>query len=71
VRSRVLGRDPDGRWHPLGSGGQFDEVRCQDTRVLRLDGSVPITALRVELQGESQSSRIALHEIRALESASK
>jgi spermidine synthase len=71
VRSRVLGRDPEGRWHPLGSGGQLGEVRCRDTRVLRLDGSVLMTALRVELQGESRSSQIALHEIRALEGAPK
>jgi spermidine synthase len=69
VRSRVLGRDTEGRWHPLGGGGQLDEIRCQATRVLRLDGSLPMTALRVELQGESQESRIALHEVRAIEGA--
>ena len=67
VRTRLLGRDREGRWHPLASGGQASDLACLDTRRYRLSSPVEWTALRLELQGESLSSRIALHEVFAVE----
>jgi spermidine synthase len=70
VRTRVFGLDASGRWRPLASGGQLADVRCRETRVYRLSPEVPpLVALRVELQGESLSDRIAVHEVWALERA--
>jgi spermidine synthase len=68
VRTRVLGRGGDGRWHPLASGGQLDDLTCRDMRVYRVPaGAGLLSGLRVEFQGAALSHRIAVHEIWALE----
>jgi spermidine synthase len=68
VRTRVLGLDATGRWRPIATGGQLDDVRCREARVYHLSPSIPpLVALRVELRGEALSDRIAVHEVWALE----
>ena len=64
VRTRVLGRDTSGRWLPLVSGGDTADVLCRGIRSLELPDSVPpLTAIRVELQGQSLSQQLLLHEV--------
>ncbi|MCG6922541.1 MAG: fused MFS/spermidine synthase [Acidobacteria bacterium] len=68
VRTRIFGRDPSGRWRPLASGGQVEDLTCQDMRVYRLPPEgTPLDRLRVEFQGEAFSHRLAVHEVWALE----
>lgn len=64
VRTRLFGRDGEGGWHPLSSGGQLTNLFCNDVRVYELGPDVPpLTGLRLDLQGQSLSSRIAVHEV--------
>ncbi|MBP6704113.1 MAG: fused MFS/spermidine synthase [Vicinamibacteria bacterium] len=65
VRARFLGRDEQGRWHPLVSGSQETDIVCGGQRTHRLTGnSGRTTGLRVILQGEGNSFRLALYELR-------
>jgi hypothetical protein len=64
ARARVLGQDESGAWHPIASGGGREEIVCDRSREYRLSGSTPkLTRIRVEIQGEGNSFRVALHEI--------
>jgi hypothetical protein len=64
VRTRVLGQDENGTWHPIASGGTREEVGCGESRVFRLASQSPkLSRIRVEIQGEGDSFRVALHEI--------
>jgi len=64
VRARVLGQDESGAWHPIASGGRREDVVCAESRVVRLAGESPrLSRIRVEIQGEGDSFRVALHEI--------
>jgi hypothetical protein len=64
VRARVLGQDQNGSWLPLASGGGRDEILCNERREYRLSPETPkLSRIRVELQGEGNSFRVALHEI--------
>jgi spermidine synthase len=68
VRTRVLGRGAGGRWRPLASGGQVEDLTCRDMRVYRLAPTAePLAGLAVEFQGEALSHRIAVHEVWAVE----
>ena len=68
VRTRVLGRDPSGRWRPLASGGQVEDLTCRDMRVYRLPPTeAALDGLRVEFQGQALSHRLAVHEVWAVE----
>jgi spermidine synthase len=68
VRTRLLGREADGRWRPLAGGGQRDDVTCGEMRVYRLAPTpMPLAALGIEFQGQALSHRIAVHEVWALE----
>jgi spermidine synthase len=67
VRTRLLGRDAQGRWYPLSAGARAEDVLCTGARTLELPASAPeLTALRVEMQGEALSHRLALHEVWAI-----
>ena len=71
ARTRLLGRDAAGAWHPLASGGQVADILCDGSRRFELsDGTPALTGLRVEVQGEGNSFRIALHEVWAVVGAS-
>ena len=64
VRTRLFGRDSQGRWLPLVSGGGTPDVLCRSIRSHELPESVPpLTAVRVELQGQSLSQQLALYEV--------
>ncbi len=64
ARARVLGQDESGAWHPIASGGGQEEIVCDRSREYRLSSGTPIlTRIRVEIQGEGSSFRVALHEI--------
>ncbi len=64
ARSRLLGRDENGAWHPLASASQEDDIACQSARVYELSDDAPrLVGLRVVVQGEGNSFRIALHEL--------
>jgi hypothetical protein len=68
VRTRLFGRDGDGRWRPLASGSGREEIGCQTTRAYTLDAKLPrLTGIRIEMQGEALSHRITLHEVWAFE----
>jgi hypothetical protein len=64
ARARVLGRDESGAWHPIASGGGREEIACERSREYRLSSKTPrLDRIRVEIQGEGNSFRVALHEI--------
>ncbi len=64
VRARVLGQDESGFWHPVASGSGRDEILCDRRREYRLSSETPkLSRIRVEIQGEGNSFRVALHEI--------
>jgi hypothetical protein len=64
ARARVLGQDERGAWHPIASGGRQEEIVCNQSREFRLSNGTPkLTRIRVEIQGEGNSFRVALHEI--------
>jgi len=64
VRARVLGRDESGAWHPIASGGGREEIVCERSREYRLSSRTPrLDRIRVEIQGEGNSFRVALYEI--------
>jgi spermidine synthase len=64
ARTRLLGRDESGVWHPIASGSGHGEIACDESRVFRLSDRTPrLDRIRVEVQGEGSSFRIALHEI--------
>ena len=68
VRTRLYGREAGGRWRPLASGGQVEDLTCRDMRVYHLAPTPePLVGLGVEFQGEAFSHRIAVHEVWALE----
>jgi spermidine synthase len=68
VRARLYGRGAGGRWRPLASGGQVEDMACRDMRVYHLaPAPEPLVALGVEFQGEALSDRIAVHEVWAVE----
>ncbi|MEO8500999.1 MAG: fused MFS/spermidine synthase, partial [Vicinamibacteria bacterium] len=60
VRTEILGRDEQGRWHPLVSGSQEADILCGGQRTYRLLGKPGrLTGLRVIVQGEGHSFRVA------------
>ena len=64
ARARLLGRDENGAWHPLASASEGDDIACQSARVYQLSHDAPkLTGLRIVIQGEGNSFRIALHEL--------
>jgi predicted membrane-bound spermidine synthase len=64
ARTRILGRDESGAWHPIASGGREAEIACEETREYHLGDRTPaLTRLRVEVEGEGNSFRVAIHEI--------
>ncbi|HEY7698060.1 MAG TPA: hypothetical protein VIE88_06560, partial [Vicinamibacteria bacterium] len=64
ARARVLGQDERGAWHPIASGGGREEIVCGGSREYRLSPGTPkLTRIQVEIQGEGNSFRVALHEI--------
>jgi spermidine synthase len=64
ARTRLLGRDENGVWHPIASGSGHGEIACDQSREFRLSGRTPkLDRIRVEIQGEGASFRVALHEI--------
>ena len=64
ARARILGRDEVGRWHPLVSGSQEADIVCAGLRTYQLTGNPgKLTGLRVIVQGEGNSFRVALHEL--------
>jgi hypothetical protein len=68
IRTRLFGRDEDGRWRPLASGSGRGEITCQTVRTFELDRDLPmLTGLRIEMQGEALSHRMTLHEVWAFE----
>jgi spermidine synthase len=68
VRTRLFGREAGGRWRPLASGGQMEDLTCRDMRVYQVAPTrEPLVALGVEFQGEALSHRLAVHEVWALE----
>jgi spermidine synthase len=62
VRLRALVRDTAGRWHPLAEGGTA-LARCTGIRVIPVASDDPVTAVRVEIAGEAQSTKLTLHEV--------
>ncbi|MET0552751.1 MAG: fused MFS/spermidine synthase [Vicinamibacteria bacterium] len=62
VRLRALVRDTAGRWHPLAAGGTRG-APCTGTRVIPVASTEPIAAVRIEIAGEAQSTKLALHEV--------
>jgi hypothetical protein len=68
VRTRVFGRGAGGRWRPLASGGQVEDLTCRDMRVYHHTPTrEPLVELGVEFQGEALSHRLAVHEVWAVE----
>ena len=64
ARARLLGRDENGAWHPLASASEEDDIACHSARVYQLSHDAPkLTGLRIVIQGEGNSFRIALHEL--------
>jgi spermidine synthase len=64
VRTRILGQDASGRWSPLAAGARGVDILCTEARIVRLpDDTPPLAALRIEMQGEALSHRLALHEV--------
>jgi spermidine synthase len=64
ARARVLGLDESGSWHPIASGGGREDIACDRSREYRLSARTPkLTRIRVEIQGEGNSFRVALHEV--------
>jgi spermidine synthase len=64
VQTRVLGQDATGFWHPLAAGAGRDEILCEGRREYRFPrGSPELMRIRVEVRGEGDSFRVALHEI--------
>jgi spermidine synthase len=64
VRTRIFGQDERGTWIPLASGGRREEILCESHRQYRLPSGGPrLSRIRVEIQGEGDSFRVALHEI--------
>jgi spermidine synthase len=64
ARPRLFGRDQSGAWHPIASGGNEEEIACDGMREYPMSERAPaLTRLRVEVQGEGNSFRIAIHEI--------
>ena len=67
VRTRVYGREAGGRWRPIASGGQVEDLTCRDMRVYHLAPTrEPLVGLAVEFR-RGVSHRIAVHELWALE----
>ncbi|HSF16727.1 MAG TPA: fused MFS/spermidine synthase [Vicinamibacteria bacterium] len=64
VRTRLFGRDEDGAWLPLVSGGEAADLFCNAIRVHELSERLPsLTFIRVELESEAISHRLTLHEV--------
>jgi len=64
LRTRLFGRDTEGRWIPLAGAQEESMLLCRGIRIYELSERIPaLTALRVELQGDARSYRAVLHEV--------
>jgi hypothetical protein len=72
LRVRLFGRDATGRFKPLAGGGDVADLRCRGARTYTLDPDEgALTGIRIELQGEALSHRLAVHEVWAVEAAAR